>query len=235
AIHKRLATGALKGTRKENKFGVEEWWVYPNKEIRSALERAGRIDILESTTNHAGVASEAEIDDVEPVEISGTPEDLDALDEQQQTDPAFRQNMAGQLAEDLWSKLIAKFLGKIEEKDQLIGEMRTELAEKDRQLKLLPDIEKRAQEDRKSAELKELETIALRKQIEAMHQAEVDAKAAQERLREVEQRLVEVEKERDREQSGAQERLKELSEKLEASRKPWWKKIFGTASDGKQT
>src|SRR5271166_1442517 len=46
AVLKRLSNGQLKGTRRTNKYGVEEWWVYPNKEIRASLEASGRIDIL---------------------------------------------------------------------------------------------------------------------------------------------------------------------------------------------
>lgn len=61
-----------------------------------------------------------------------------------------------------------------------IREQERELHDKDRQLRLLPDLQKQAEEDRKLAELKSLEMIALQKQIEAL-QASIEVQNENER------------------------------------------------------
>lgn len=108
------------------------------------------------------------------------------------------------MAEELWNSVISRFMEKLEEKDQLIGEMRTELKEKERQLLLLPDLEaqakkareeadkiaeaerrraeeesRRAETERKNAEVKALEVEALKKQI-GLLQEKIDTSAAPE-------------------------------------------------------
>lgn len=52
AILKRLTNGQLKGTRRTNKYGVEEWWIYPNKEITEALRRTGSALLSDSAQGH---------------------------------------------------------------------------------------------------------------------------------------------------------------------------------------
>jgi hypothetical protein len=108
---------------------------------------------------------------------------------------ADRTKAANGVAEDLWNNLIAKFVTTLGEKDQLIGEMRSELQEKERQLLLLPDSEaiakkveeeakklseaerqkaqeetQRAETERKNNELAQLEVVALQKQISLLQE-----------------------------------------------------------------
>jgi DNA repair exonuclease SbcCD ATPase subunit len=73
-----------------------------------------------------------------------------------------------EVADGVWNNIIGRFLGELKERDQLIGEMRGELADKDRQLRLLPDFQKEAEIRRQEAESQELKAIALAKQIQAM-------------------------------------------------------------------
>ncbi|HEY9757690.1 MAG TPA: hypothetical protein V6C97_21150 [Oculatellaceae cyanobacterium] len=182
AILKRLDKKQLKGTRRVNKFGVEEWWIYPTNEIKAALEAAGRIDILGPQDIY---------NDVDIVEIDGEllAPDEDATDAEESAEPTHNtspggwtgeaRNSSHELAEGVWNNIIGKFLGELKERDQLIGAMQNELAEKDRQLRLLPDFQK-------EAEAKELEAIALAKQIKALQELEQTKKQEIERLSKLE-------------------------------------------------
>jgi hypothetical protein len=64
--------------------------------------------------------------------------------------------------------------------------LQRDLEDKDRQLKLLPDFQKQAEDQRKEAELKELESIALRKQVEALKNEEEASQAEIARLAKLE-------------------------------------------------
>lgn len=209
AVLKRLSNGQLKGTRRTNKYGVEEWWVYPNKEIRSTLEASGRIDILGG--NEA--LSDAVVVDIDTQNFAPD----DDLSNEEEEEVSSTQVNAGAwadnarvgtsgVAEELWNNIISRFLGELKERDQLIGEMRSELADKDRQLKLLPDLEKQAEEERKAAEIRALEVEALNKQIAAMaeERQQLEAKA--------------------NEASVLAADLQSLKTKVEELQKPWWKK-----------
>jgi hypothetical protein len=224
AVLKRLNNGQLKGTRRTNKYGVEEWWVYPTKEIRASLEAAGRIDILGESL------SDAEIVDAEEASVSNDNPVYEQDEDTSQINPGAwtgntRETTSG-VAEELWNNIISRFLGELKERDQLIGEMRSELADKERQLKLLPDLQKRAEEEhrqaeeeRKASELKELEAEALRKQIAAM----------QDEQQQAEEEIARLKEEKEAEAKAVKEQLQALAatvEELKQPKPPWWKKWF---------
>lgn len=180
AVIKRLSNEQLKGVRRPNKYGVEEWWVYPNKEIRAALESAGKSDIL---IDDGPSSADAEVVDVYTENFSPEQDEQESNEEQEA--PATLGSVRGSvIAEELWNNIIGKFVGQLQERDMLIGEMRSEIAEKDRQLRLLPDLQKQAEKERKEAELYALEGEALKKQISAL-QEQIDERLSPE----VEQQL----------------------------------------------
>lgn len=242
AVLYRREKGHLKGQLIKNDNGVPEYRIYPNKEIIEGLKRIGSPLIASEAIQEADIVeAEAQTvfapgDDIQDMsvdpegiddEIKGKPGDW--------TDPA--RATAGGVAEELWSNLINRFLEKLEEKDQLIGVMRTELADKDRQLKLLPDLEKKAEEERKAAELRALEAAALQKQIEAMQAEKEEALSAQQKVEELERqmeqlRAEEAEKlehlkaEKEAHEAAIQKQLAAVTEELQEMRKPWWKKWF---------
>lgn len=242
AVLYRREKGHLKGQLIKNDNGVPEYRIYPNKEIIEGLKRIGSPLIASEAIQEADIVeAEAQTvfdpgDDIQDMsvdpegiddEIKGKPGDW--------TDPA--RATAGGVAEELWSNLINRFLEKLEEKDQLIGVMRTELADKDRQLKLLPDLEKKAEEERKAAELRALEAAALQKQIEAMQAEKEEALNAQQKVEELERqmkqlRAEEAEKlehlkaEKESHETAIQKQLAAVTEELQQLRKPWWKKWF---------
>jgi len=237
----RREKGHLKGQLIKNDNGVPEYRIYPNKEIIEGLKRIGSPLIASEAIQEADIV-EAEAQTVftpgeDTQDMSVDPEGIDDIKGKpgDWTDPA--RATAGGVAEELWSNLINRFLEKLEEKDQLIGVMRTELADKDRQLKLLPDLEKKAEEERKAAELRALEAAALQKQIEAMQAEKEEALNAQQKVEELERqmellRAEEAEKlerlkaEKEAHESAIEKQLAAVTEELQQMRKPWWKKIF---------
>lgn len=241
AVLYRREKGQLKGQLIKNDHGVPEYRIYPNKEIIEGLRRIGSPLIASETIQ------EADIVEAEAQAIFTPSDDIQDMSvESEGTDDAIKgkagdwidptRTVAGGAAEELWSNLINRFLEKLEEKDQLIGEMRTELADKDRQLKLLPDLEKRAEEERKAAELRALEASALQKQIEAMQAEKEVSLNAQQKVEELEQeieqlraeeaeRLEQLKAENEAHQTAIQ-KLTAITEELQQLRKPWWKKIF---------
>jgi hypothetical protein len=239
AVLYRREKGQLKGLLIKNDHGVPEYRIYPNKEIIDGLRRINSPLLANET--------QAEVVDAETIADSSiytsapTFAEADAVQQGVAesgvwSDPA-RANVPG-VAEELWSNLISRFLEKIEEKDQLIGEMRGEIADKDRRLKLLPDLEKQAEHERKAAELKELEALALRKQIDAL-QAEQEAIAeAQRKIEELERVLAENKRqsEEEIERLRQEKETTALAAKADTDRalqelarlkQPWWKKVFG--------
>jgi len=241
AVLYRREKGQLKGQLIKNDHGVPEYRIYPNKEIIEGLKRIGSPLIASEAIQEADIV-EAEAQTVftpgeDTQDMSVDPEGIDDIKGKpgDWTDPA--RATAGGVAEELWSNLINRFLEKLEEKDQLIGVMRTELADKDRQLKLLPDLEKKAEEERKAAELRALEAAALQKQIEAMQAEKEEALNAQQKVEELERqmellRAEEAEKlerlkaEKEAHESAIEKQLAAVTEELQQMRKPWWKKIF---------
>ncbi len=242
AVLYRREKGHLKGQLIKNDNGVPEYRIYPNKEIIEGLKRIGSPLIASEAIQEADIVeAEAQTvfdpgDDIQDMsvdpegmddDIKGKPADW--------TDPA--RATAGGVAEELWSNLINRFLEKLEEKDQLIGVMRTELADKDRQLKLLPDLEKKAEEERKAAELRALEAAALQKQIEAMQAEKEEALNAQQKVEELErqmeqlraeeaEKLKQLKAEKEAHETAIQKQLAAVTEELQQMRKPWWKKWF---------
>jgi DNA repair exonuclease SbcCD ATPase subunit len=214
-----LSSGRLAGSQHLDK-GKLVWRVHASKEI---LEK---VCVTDSPNSEGQV-----------VDVVDTKEELDFQPENPEgrTWHAEAQSQAGAMAEQFWNQVAAKFMERIELKDQVIGSLRHELEEKDRQLRLLPDLEKRAEEERKTAELKSLEAEALRKQVAALQEEkqksiqqerelaeESDKKAGQ-----LEREMEQIKAEKEREGIAVSKKLSVLTEKLEKLEQPWWKKWFG--------
>lgn len=246
AVLYRREKGQLKGQLIKNDHGVPEYRIYPNKEIIEGLRKMGSPLVASATFQEADIVeAEAQTifepsDDIQDIGIADSESDAAGS---ARTGEWIEQSRAtaGGAAEELWSNLITRFLEKLEEKDQLIGEMRSEIADKDRQLKLLPDLEKRAEEERKAAELRALETEALKKQIAAIEAQKEEALTAQQKVEELEkqmerlrsaeaEKLEQLKAEKEAQELAIQQQLAAVTEELQQLRKPWWKKMFG-ASD----
>ncbi len=198
AVTYRLEKQQLKGTLSKNEFGVPEWRIYPNKEILAGLNN--QTDVANSPINF-------EPTDVVEAESVDSPEDSTAGPENEQRFSNEFQAIVEQCVRPLVDEVKAQALA-LAEKDRIIEEQ-------SRQLRLLPDFQRqaeeerqRAEEERKAAELRALEIEALNKQVAAIEEQkrELEEKANQANV------LV-----------SDLETLKATVEKLQT---PWWKKWF---------
>ncbi|HEY9758794.1 MAG TPA: hypothetical protein V6C97_26740 [Oculatellaceae cyanobacterium] len=173
-VQHRLSTGELKGKRTPNQYGVSEWRVWPNKEIMERMSPGKSFEELDFSAppdeEFQGGDSSAVVD-AEAVE-SGR----DDMDE-----PSLR---------TIVRELTQQFSEQLSREKSIVAQLQRDLEDKDRQLKLLPDFQKQAEDRRKEAELKELESIALRKQVEALKSEEESQKAEIARLAKLEAEVV---------------------------------------------
>ncbi len=220
-VIQRLNKGQLKGTRRANQFGVQEWLVYANKEILRAIE----------AKRGAGTAGQQldfgpnENDTIEAEEVfyGDSEEDLNKLSNWRQIEMERLEVMA--------EKLIKPLAERLEAQAVTLREQELMIEEQNRQLRLLPDLQKSAEEERKSAELKALEAEALKKQIIALQeqlerklvpeirqQVEDELKSKDGELAALKQQLASLDAERQKAQ-GLEARIAELQESKAESEK----------------
>ena len=185
AVIQRLSKGQLKGTRKTNQFGIQEWLVYPNKEIKQLSQFNNK-----------------------QIEINNAEEVLFEVQEQPQN---WREIELSKL-EMISGKLIEPLVSKLESQTKLLLEQEKLIEDQKRQLRLLPDLQKRAEDERKISELKTLETVALEKQIQEI-----------ENLRIEEQTIILKKETKEQE---LQQELTALKNQLQKLQQPWWQKLF---------
>lgn len=199
AVSYRLEKGQLKGNLTKNEAtGVPEWRIYPNKEILSALSQATAEDSSVMDFEPNDVIDAESIDDTAGSDTTPAEARPGAADFQMIVEQCVRP-----LVEELKAQALA-----LAEKDRIIEDQ-------NRQLRLLPDFQKRAEDEkaraeqeRKAAELRALEIEALNKQVAAMEEEKhlLEAKAG--------------------EAASLAEDLQSLKSKVDELQKPWWKKWF---------
>jgi len=84
-----------------------------------------------------------------------------------------------QEVEQIIRTIADQFGNKLDEQKEVIFQLRHELQEKETQLRLLPDLQKKLEEEEK---LKDFETTALKKQIEELNKENAELKEAAEQL-----------------------------------------------------
>jgi hypothetical protein len=188
-----LEKGQLKGTLAKNETtGVPEWRIYPNKEILAGLNQPPADNPTEINFDPGDVIDAESVDDSTGNESNQPSESRPgAVDFQLIVEQCVRP-----LVEEVKAQALA-----LAEKDRIIEDQ-------SRQLRLLPDFQKRAEEERKAAELRALEIEALNKQVAAIEEEkqQLEAKANE---------AVTL--------ATDLHALKETVEKLQA---PWWKKMW---------
>ncbi|MBX9942417.1 MAG: hypothetical protein K2Y32_24355 [Candidatus Obscuribacterales bacterium] len=214
AITSRLAKGDLKGTQKTNAYGVKEWRIYPTKEIASKMKLDQDSDVGEN--------------DFPPLEEAVDAETIyeEVQESQHQTWVEEERSRLRLLAEEMMKPLV-----------ETIRSQEQQLQEQSRQLKLLPDFQKQAEDERKAAHLKAVEAAALEKQIEALKAEKEESDRAKEQVAALEQSLKEQERvknqeiealkaEKDAQLKAVEEQLSNLSKTVLDLKKPWWQKLF---------
>lgn len=216
AITSRLAKGDLKGTQKTNAYGVKEWRIYPTKEIASKMKLDEASDVAEK--------------DFPPLEEAIDAETIfeEVQQSEHQTWVEEERSKLRLLAEEMMKPLL-----------DTIRSQEQQLQDQSRQLKLLPDFQKQAEDERNAAHLKAVEAAALQKQIEALQAEKIESDKAKEQVVALEQTLEEQERsknaeiealkaEKNAQLKAVEEQLSTLSQTVQDLRKPWWKKVFGT-------
>ncbi len=167
-VVQRLNRGQLKGNKKLNQFGVSEWQVYANREILMAME--AKKSSASGALSEQSFAPDADYTmNAEDIEVSGEYSVADAPRNWRDVEMARLEVLAEKLVKPLAERLEAQ-AAELREKERL-------LEEKERQLRLLPDLEKRAEEERKEAELRALEVEALKKQIMALEEVKQESES----------------------------------------------------------
>lgn len=225
AIMYRLEGGKLKGTRIKNEYGAEEWRIYPNKEIIEGLQKLAAINPITEPTPGAFTEEDFSVDDVDFAEA-------------EITENHAWHDLEKDKIKAMAEQFMAPLLERMESQTRALMQREMELSEL--KVRLLPDLEKRAEEERKAAELKQLEVVALNRQIESLKEAQSSQKAA---LSELEQAAQEAELLRVR-KAELEELVPDLQDKLEKeaaertkleaelkklqaeAKKPWWKKLI---------
>ncbi len=208
AIQYKLQNGDLKGNRTKNQYGVAEWRVWPNKEISEALAKK----------QPEGSAQTQQIDFAPNGETVDAEEVVYGEDSAAYADSAAEwRKMEIERLELMAEKLVKPLAERIESQAITLREQEKVIEDQKRQLRLLPDLQKQAEEERKEAELKALEVEALRKQIAALEEDRQFADAETERLK----------AKREAEAQALREQLSALTQRLE---QPWWKKVFSSRS-----
>lgn len=165
SVRERLINGQLKGEKKS--IGLrEKWFVYSGSIEAAVAKQQGNFspDAIDPTDVT-----------IEPEEENSTATDSEAVDFQDFNDDAeewVQQNR--DKVKVLAEEIVKPLMEKIESQAEVIFEQKRAIADQERQLRLLPDLQKQAESQRHDVELKHVENEALKKQIVAL-QSELEA------------------------------------------------------------
>lgn len=181
AVIYKIEKGELNGKQLPNPYGVNEWRIYPTKEIAEKL----RLKDDQTETNfEPGAIDAIEAETVTAEDAQTDPAEADSWVQSERAKlHALVQEMMPAMMKPLQETMIQPLLETIRAQER-------ELQEQSRQLKLLPDLKRQADEERAAAEQKQkelesqtFELEALKKQVESLQeQKDADTKALQEQM-----------------------------------------------------
>jgi len=187
-VREKLNQGQLKGEKKT--IGMKEKWFVYKGEIDAAVAKRGNSVTPEAIDQqYFGVADEV----------------VDAVEANQDQSNELPANAS---ITEIVRAIANEFADKLNEEKRVNLVLQSELEQKDRQLRLLPDLQKQAEDEHKAAEMQALEVEALKKQIAAMEEQRQDLEA------------------RAGQASELASDLQALKSKVEELQKPWWRKLF---------
>lgn len=208
-VRDKLSKEEWKGEKRM--IGMKEKWFMYRGELERQLERL-RIARPQERMSTQG------LDDVF-LDDSASAQAIDAQTVEVQENPKMNPDFS-LVIDQVLSKLTEQFAKQLDAEKEAVFVLRQELDEKNRQLRLLPDLEKRAEaerkfaeEERKAAELRALEIESLNKQISAMNEERVALQA------------------KANEATELASDLKALKATVEELKKPWWKKWLSSPSE----
>jgi DNA repair exonuclease SbcCD ATPase subunit len=234
SVRDRLTNGTLKGEKKM--VGLREKWFIYSGAVQSALAKQDDMNFIGNSVA-VQESNEPQTIDATSVPFTETDDSFDTtygdLDEVAHTQapatstrgdwhPESKANL-----ESLVETFMKPLVDKIATQERALMEQATVLADQEkaieeqkRQLRLLPDLQKQAEERRKEAETKALEAIALTKQIDAMKSLAEEKAADLARLTQLEtETLPTLERQLEQERLQKEKDLAETSAKLMALEK----------------
>lgn len=229
-VREKLSKGEWKGEKRL--VGMKERWFIYRGELDRQMERL-RVLRPQDRVSTSGLES-----------VFGEP--VESIVDAQPIDEKADSERIAASVDQVLSKLIEQFSKQLHAEKELAFALKRELEDKDRQLRLLPDLQRQAEERHKDAELKALEVEALRKQIEALEEAQTAAieqerQAIQEAQRQAEEAntraqelALEMEKLKGARESAMQEQLTCLTRQLQdlqKSKQSWWQKWFAPGAE----
>jgi len=199
SVRERLINGQLKGEKKS--IGLrEKWFVYSGAVDAALAKQQGFVGDPIGLTDITIESEDIEnISASEPKSQGANPDDWIQVN----------RDRVKVLAEEIVKPLMEK----IEVQAEVIFEQKRTISDQERQLKLLPDLQKQAEERAKAVELRHVENEALKKQITALEEQrmELEAKAGQ--------------------ATELANDLQALKTKVDELQRPWWKKWFAAGGD----
>lgn len=216
-VREKLSKDEWKGEKR--RIGMKEKWFMYRGELDRQIERLKITPKERASTEgldgfFSGEATDAETVESPTIEVQNERISI-AIDE-------------------VLGKLTEQFSKQLNNEKEVVFTLRKELEDKERQLRLLPDLQKQAEQERKAAELKSLEAEALRKQIEAMQSAHDEAEEARRIAEEEIQRLKD---EKEAETKAINDQLQALTATVQELQKPkptWFQKWFMPKPEGPQ-
>ncbi|MBA3994813.1 MAG: hypothetical protein C0469_14940 [Cyanobacteria bacterium DS2.3.42] len=224
AIISRLHNGTLNGVQKPNPYGVNEWRIYPTKEISQNL----KLKDVDSEDEVGEEARDKTGSQTEQIDFGPLEEAIDAeavFEEKSEEDmrrewiEAERSRMrviAEEMMKPLAEQLKARDEALNEKEKQLqaanwrLGYTEGKLQDQQEQIKLLPDFQARAEK----AEL-----------------LEAEATAAKLRAEELEQALADAERQAKEEIEALKNEKEALTQTVSDLKKPWYKKWFSAPTE----
>lgn len=165
SIRERLINGQLKGEKKN--VGLREKWFVYSGSVEAA--RSKDSSLADETTAFADVTIETE-----PIEQNFDPDAANEPPPQELDDwIELNRDRVKVLAEEIVKPLMEK----IENQAEVIFEQKRTLSDQERQLKLLPDLQKQSEQRAQEVELRHVENEALKKQIAALQEDLAAAKS----------------------------------------------------------
>lgn len=172
-VREKLSSGDWKGEKRM--VGMKEKWFMYRGELDRQLER------LQIARPRERVSTQGLEPIFESTDLSDE-ETVDAQSVEVQNDKNS-QEIASKVIEAVLAKVTEQFSKQLTVEKEVIFSLRKDLEEKDRALRLLPDLQKQAEHERENAEIRALEIEALRKQIAAIEEEKQSLEATVEELR----------------------------------------------------
>ena len=194
SVRERLINGQLKGEKRS--IGLREKWFVYSGSLEAAMGKQNSfagdpIGLTEVTIDRNDFTEEYDSEIEEQVPNS------------EENWIESNRDKVKLLAEEI----VKPMLEKLDAQSEVIFEQRKTIQDQERQLRLLPDLQKQASNRAQELDLKHVENEALKKQVLAM-EAQLKAK--------------------DSETMNLADDLSAIKEKLQEIQKPWWKKWLGS-------